>query len=94
MAPDDNNSTNTCPKFLFDDTNIIHCDQLIFKTDEHRIMKEVSLINLKLNKMIELDLIYGIFDILFLLSRPSYILYCINVARMSGACRAYYHLFI
>lgn len=31
-----------CSKTLFNESQIIGCDEFIFKTDEHRIMKEVG----------------------------------------------------
>lgn len=42
-----NDSSGFCPKLLFNETVTIKCDQFIFKTDEHRIMKEVSSHKLK-----------------------------------------------
>lgn len=30
-----------CPKSLFNESNVIGCDEYVFKTDEYRIMREV-----------------------------------------------------
>lgn len=37
------NSTNadTCPEYYFNKSEIISCNEFVFKTNEHRILKEV-----------------------------------------------------
>lgn len=30
-----------CPKFLFNESNVIGCNEFVFKTDEYRIIREV-----------------------------------------------------
>lgn len=33
---------NYCPKSLFNETDVIDCHEFVFKSDEHRIIKEVG----------------------------------------------------